>query len=104
MREDRAEILRSLLRQAARWTTAAQQDQNPLIRMLHANYGMAYITALRQVANDAEILELTGVDAMEAEKEIAGTQDWAVQTFAAYVPELVPESKLARVAGQGGKP
>ena len=34
------EIIAKLGRQAARWTTAAAQDKNLMIRVLHANYGM----------------------------------------------------------------
>lgn len=98
-----AKTIQQLVRQAARWTTAAQQDENPLIRVLHANYGMAYITAARQVANDERIRKVTGVDARAMEEEIAHTQDWAVKTFAQYVPELVPKSPLAVIAGQSGK-
>jgi len=65
---------------------AAEQDENPLIRVLHANYGMAYITALRQVASDHEVLEATGHDPRAVEEYIAGIQDWAVRSFAPYVP------------------
>lgn len=31
-----------LIRQAARWSIAAEQDINPIISLLHANYGTAY--------------------------------------------------------------
>ena len=36
-------VVKSLLRQSARWTVAARQDKNPLIAVLHANYGAAYL-------------------------------------------------------------
>ena len=93
----RPRTIKMLIRQAARWTTAAQQDQNELIAMLHANYGMAYMTAARQIASDMEIASVAGVDANAMEKIIADTQDWALRRFAAHVPQLVPDTPLMQV-------
>lgn len=92
--------IHTLMRQASRWTVAAEQDENPLIGVLHANYGMAYITALRQVASDHEVLQVTGYDPREVEAYIAGVQDAAVRRFAPYVPHLVPQSPIAVIAGE----
>ena len=36
-----------LVRQAARWSTAAKQDKNSMIAVLHANYGAGYLWALK---------------------------------------------------------
>lgn len=92
--------IQTLLRQASRWTVAAEQDTNPLICVLHANYGMAYITALRQVASDAEVIQVTGYDPREVEAYIAEVQDWAVHSFAPHVPHMVPDSPIAVIAGE----
>ena len=32
-----------MVRQAARWSTAADQDESPMIAVLHANYGAGYL-------------------------------------------------------------
>ena len=37
-----------LVRQAARWSTAAKQDKNSMIAVLHANYGAGYLWALKR--------------------------------------------------------
>ena len=36
-------IVNKLLRQTARWSTAAKQDNNSMIAVLHANYGAGYL-------------------------------------------------------------
>ena len=33
-------IINILTRQTARWSTASSQDKSPLVRVLHANYGV----------------------------------------------------------------
>ena len=37
-----------LVRQASRWSVAAQQDKSPMIALLHANYGVGYLWALQE--------------------------------------------------------
>ena len=39
--------INTLIRQAARWSVAAQQDESPIIALLHANYGAGYLWALK---------------------------------------------------------
>lgn len=36
-------IITKLIKQTARWSTAAAQDKSPLIYVLHATYRMGYI-------------------------------------------------------------
>jgi len=95
------ETIRILIRQASRWAVAAEQDANPLIRVLHANYAMAFVAALRQVASDDFVIRETGVDPQELETYVGQLQDWAVQSFAPYVPEMIPQSPLVHLAGEG---
>ncbi len=94
------DTIKTLMRQAIRWSVASEQDENPLIRILHANYGMAYIMAVRQVASDAEVRRITGEDPREIEREISKLQDWALRSFVPYVPELIPKSRLGRLMGK----
>lgn len=95
------EVVRRLVRQAARWTVAAEQDENPLIAVLHANYGMATWEGLRQIASDHEIAHYSDVDPVAVQAHITAVQDWAVRRFAPYVPEMMPDSPLAVIAGEG---
>ena len=80
--------LEILIRQAARWSTAATQDEHPFIAVLHANYGVAYALALRQLASDQEIVAKTGVNPWELEHQVIAIQDDAALELSRKCPEL----------------
>ena len=44
--------IEKLVRQSARYAVAAQQDESPVIAILHANYAAAYLYALKEFATD----------------------------------------------------
>ncbi len=91
----------TLVRQAARWHTAALQDENPLIRMLHANYAASTVDALRQVCSDREIRRATGgLDGRGLQAEVTAAQDDAVRRFAQLCPRAIPRGTLAQIAGE----
>tara|TARA_Y100000389_G_C17107817_1_gene339162 strand:- start:97 stop:513 length:417 start_codon:yes stop_codon:yes gene_type:complete len=69
--------IKKLVRQSARWATAAKQDQNLVIAVLHANYGAGYLWALKNIATDDQIAEATNIDPMRFTKEILIIQDGA---------------------------
>src|SRR5436190_24372456 len=52
-----AKFIRGIMRQAGRWSTASEQDTNPLIRVMHANYGAAYLYALQDAGVTPEQIE-----------------------------------------------
>lgn len=39
-------IIKTLVRQSARWSVAASQDTNIMIAVLHSNYGAGYLWVL----------------------------------------------------------
>ena len=80
--------IKALIRQSARWGTAAAQDDHPLIALLHANYGVGTIIALRQVASDAEVMAKTGVNPWALEQKLLQTQEQASLALAKGCPEL----------------
>lgn len=92
--------IHTLLRHAARWAIAADQDREPLIRALHANYAMGYILALREVASDAEVLHVTGYDPYDLFVELLRVQDEATHAVALRCPQLIPQTWLAEIAGE----
>ena len=93
--------IRRLLRHSARWAIAAMQDEEPMIRALHANYAMGYIIALREVASDCEVWRLTGVDPFDVFNAIVEIQDSATHQVAMTCPHLIPQPEyLAQIAGE----
>ncbi len=93
--------IETLVRQTARWSTASLQDESPLIKMLHANYGVAYASALRQVATDGEIYAATGINAQELEQHATAAQDAATLKLVAVAPQTAPQGPLVALAREG---
>lgn len=92
--------IKTLLRQTARWSVAAMQDKNPLIAVLHANYGTGYLGALRDIATDGQIMEASGVDIRQFSKKIIAIQEKTTKYASMKCPQFAPKmSYLARIAG-----
>ena len=95
-------IAKKLIRQAARWSTAAKQDNNSMIAVLHANYGAGYLWALKDIINYDIIEKNTGINMMKFENEIIKIQDKVTQNMAKLCPKYAPEpSILTKIAGEG---
>lgn len=92
---------KKLVRQAARWSTAAKQDKNSMIAVLHANYGAGYLWALKDIIKTDIIEKKTGIDMMKFENEIIKIQDEATQKMAQLCPKYAPKpSVLTKLAGE----
>ena len=96
------EYIKTLLRQTARWAVAAEQDENPMIAVLHANYAAGYLWALRDIATDAEILSASGVNILQLRYQITTVQDGATRKMAAVCPQYAQQTNqyLAQLAGE----
>ena len=86
---DKKSYIETLIRQASRWSVAAQQDESPIIALLHANYGAGYLWALKDIATDQEIYDSTGLDVIKFKKKIIDIQDEATQRVSKACPEFV---------------
>lgn len=69
----------TLYRQAARYAVASLQDESDVIRVLHANYAMGYLMALKDIATDDQFEQFTGVNRIVFERRIANIQDMATK-------------------------
>jgi len=95
-------MLKILTRQAARWATAANQDKNAMIAVLHANYGAAYLFAIKDIATAAQIRAATGIDPARFEEQILAAQDAATRKMAGLCPKYAPDpSYLTKIGGEG---
>lgn len=93
-------VIDTLIRQCARWAIAAQQDKNVIIAVLHANYAAGYLWALRDIASDVEIQNLSGVDIIKFRDEITKIQDTATLKLNAACPKFsVSNTYLMQIAG-----
>lgn len=84
------ETIRVLYRQAARYAVASMQDASEVIKVLHANYAMGYLLALKDIASSDEFQRVTGDDMLTFEKTVAQVQDDATRQLVEQRPDLVP--------------
>jgi hypothetical protein len=87
------QFIENLIRQVYRWHIASTQDENPIIKMLHSNYAVGFIEALKEIASGDEIKKITGLNIFELEKEAIAEQDKALAMFVKTCPQLIPPSK-----------
>jgi len=80
-----------LYRQAARYAVASSQDEATVIKVLHANYAMGYLLALKDLVPADEFKQATGKDLLEFEQEIARIQDKATLALVEMCPGLTPK-------------
>ena len=94
--------IEKLVRQSARYATAAQQDASPVIAVLHANYAAAYLYALKDIATDSQIHNATGIDVKKFKEHITNVQDMVTRKTSEKCPELVGEVDiyLAQIGGE----
>jgi hypothetical protein len=92
-----------LVRQTARWATAAQQDQSPLVALLHANYAAGYLWALKDIATDTEINKVAGINLKQFEEHIVNVQDMTTKKVLKACPSFAGEVDLylSTIAGEG---
>ncbi len=96
-----AEIARSLFLQMSRWSTAATQDENPVIAVLHANYGVGYMMALQSIAGNEELERMIGVsDLRSLFREVERIQHDATRKLVRTCPGVAPKSVLAKYGAE----
>lgn len=86
--------VQKLMRQSAKFATMAQQDESPMVAVLHANYAAAYLWALKDITNPREINRHTGVDLNKFEEHILNIQDMISKKVVKKCPEFAGEVDL----------
>ena len=102
-KKDKTWIIQVLTRQAARWAVAADQDESPLIAVLHGNYAAGYLWALKDIADSQEVKAATNTDLKTLEYKIILIQDKVTKRMALLCPKYAGDANkfLAAVAGEG---
>jgi hypothetical protein len=94
--------IEKLVRQSARYATAAQQDASPVIAVLHANYAAAYLYALKDIATDSQIHNATGIDVKKFKEHVTNVQDMVTRKTSEKCPDFVGEVDiyLTQIGGE----
>lgn len=91
-----ANTIKTLVKQTGRWITAARQDKEPMIAVLHANYAAGYWYAVRDIATDTDIAAATGIDVLKFQAAVQQTQEQATQAAFTRCPAFEPPNGLLR--------
>lgn len=88
-----------LVRGSTRWATLALQDSNPVVALMHACYGMAYLRAARRLASDAELERVHMVDPRALEKTLEDLERTMLAKLNAAAPGILPQNETAIQSG-----
>ena len=95
-------IIVKLVRQASRWSVAAEQDNSPMISVLHASYGAGYLWALKDIASSSDVKVATGIDINKIEDNIVRVLDNSTKNAIKVCPQYGPVSSyLSKISGEG---
>jgi hypothetical protein len=85
-----------IFHQMARWSTAASQDKNPVIAVLHANYGVGYMMVLKDLASDEDLERMLGVENIrKVFDEVQKIQNNVTLNLANHCTNIFPDTFLA---------
>jgi di/tricarboxylate transporter len=94
--------IQKLIRQTARWATAADQDTNPYIKNLHANYAMGYLMALKEIYTESEINLYGNINIRKLDSEISLIMDESINLLSIICPSGQPKNiYLSRISKEG---
>ena len=93
-------IINTLIRQCSRWAIAATQDKSPIIALLHANYAVGYLWALKDIATDIQIEKVTNINILDFVKKITDIQDKCTKKVSKNCPQFLEhiDVELAKLA------
>lgn len=91
--------IKTLIRQASRWSTAASQDNNSMIAVLHANYGAGYLWALKDIYSDEDIKKYANIDLFKFKNQIIEVQDAVTKKMVSLCPNYAPKRTYLTTLG-----
>lgn len=99
---NKAEDITKLTRQCARWLIAAEQDESPLISILHVQYGMGYLWAIKDITTPIEFYQITGLNWEKFEKGATDIQDKVSKRAVKACPQFIGDLNVyfGRIAGE----
>ncbi len=89
----------SILENAGQWHVASNQDQNPVVALVHASYALASARSLQHLAPEQHIAKLTGTNVGELVRHLEREQQDAMHAIFQSCPSLRPDAAFSSVSG-----
>jgi len=86
--------IKTLVKQAAKWATTAQQDTSPYLSVMHSNYATGYLMSLKDIARPSDVHRVTGLDFPTFENHILNVQEMVNTRLKEKVPDFAGEVNL----------
>ena len=80
--------IEKMVKQAAQYAITAQQDVSPVMSVRHANYAVAHLYALGNIATDTQIHNATGIDVKKFREHITNVQDMTTKKTVDKFPDF----------------
>ena len=93
--------IEKMVKQSAKYAIMAQQDSSPVMSVRHGNYAAAYIHALKDIANETQIHNATGIDVKKFKEHIFNVQEMTTKKTVDQFPDFAGQSDmyLSEIAG-----
>lgn len=93
-----AKKMRTLLKQAAHYGSLAEQDQNPVYSLLHANTALNYLSVAKVMVSDSELKKLSGIDIEQMNAYLLWQQEYSLSKLSNQCPSGKPADRLFPVS------
>ena len=80
--------IEKMVKQAAQYAITAQQEVSPVMSVRHANYAVAHLYALGNIATDTQIHNATGIDVKKFREHITNVQDMTTKKTVDKFPDF----------------
>ncbi len=87
-------VVYTLYRQSARYALAADQDEEEIIRVLHANYATGYLWAIKDIVTGEDFKRITGEDLLNFENTIVRIQDKSTLMLLEKCKNAIPKQDM----------
>ena len=90
--------LRTVIKQSAHYASLAEQDDNPVYSLMHANTALNYFALVEALTSASDIKRLSGVDASEMTQYLLWQQEKALGQLSRTCPTGQPKDAMYKVS------
>jgi hypothetical protein len=92
--------LRTIVNSAAQWSAIADQDESPVVRLMHVLYAQGNLNAARAIASDDDIEAACGFELDAFARTLQQQQAACIRAMASACPSFrIPQGLASTMAG-----